>query len=75
MLYQAPFCLVSLRVTKVVLTWLFLVGLYQECPNYSPGVKFGLPRDSQVLHGLIVEKTLEISIYLAIRPRFTKLRM
>ena len=28
------------RVTKFCML-LYLVGLYKECPNYSPGVKFG----------------------------------
>ena len=28
------------RVTKFCM-YLYLVGFYQDCPNYSPGVKFG----------------------------------
>ena len=52
------------------------MGLYQKCPNYSPGVKFdpalgGVTTFTWVYIG----KTLEISVYLAIRPRLTKLCM
>ena len=40
------------RVTML----LYLVGLYQECPNYSPGSNLAPPQGSQFLHGLIKGK-------------------
>ena len=49
------------------------MGLYQVSSNDCPGVKFDLISDgSQVLHGIdYIGKTLEISLYLATRPRLS----
>ena len=43
------------RVTKYRMLF-YLVGLYQECPNYSPGSNLAPPQGSQFLHGLIEGK-------------------
>ena len=61
------------RVTKFRM---YLVGLYQMCPNYSPGVKFD-PALGGVATSMwaYIGKTLEIFVYLAIRPRLTKFHM
>ena len=42
------------------------------CPNYSPGVKFDPALGVTTFTWAFIEKTLEISVYLAIRPRLTK---
>ena len=62
------------RVTKFCM-YLYLVGLYQECPNYSPGVKFSPAPGVTSFTLAYIGKILEISLYLAIRPRDTKLCM
>ena len=41
------------------------VDLYQECPNYSPGVKFGPTPGVRSFTWTYKGKTLEISLYLA----------
>ena len=58
------------RVTK------FCMCLYQECPNYSPGIRFG-PAPGGVTSFTLayIGKILEISLYLALRPRDTKFCM
>ena len=58
------------RVTKFCL-WLYLVGLNQECPNYSPGDFGPMPGVTSFTRGYI-GKTVEISLYLATRPRVSK---
>ena len=61
----------SPRVTKCC-TGLYLVGLYEECPNYSPWVKFdrilGVTSFTVAYIYMYVGKTFEISLYLAMRP-------
>ena len=52
--------------------WLYLVGLYQHWPNYSPGVKFGPTPGVTSFTWTYKGKTLEISLYLAMKPRATK---
>ena len=52
-----------------------MVGLYQECPNYSPGVKFGPAPGVTNFIWTYKGKTVEISLYLAIMPRATKFCM
>ena len=51
------------------------MDLYQECPNYSPGVKFGPAPGVTSFTLAYIGKILEISLYLAIRPRDTKFCM
>ena len=51
------------------------MGLYQECPNYSPGVKFGPALGVTSFTLAYLGKILKISLYLAIRPRHTKFCM
>ena len=53
----------------------FSCGLYQECPKYSPGSNLAPPRESQFFTLAYVGKVLEISLYLAVRPRPTKFFM
>ena len=62
------------RVTKFCM-WLYLVGFYQECPNNSPGVKFGPSPGVAIFTWAYIVKTLEIFLYLAMRPRVTKFCM
>ena len=62
------------RVTKFYM-YLYLVGLYQECPNYSPGIKFGPAAGVTSFTFTYIGKILEISLYLAIRLRDTKFCM
>ena len=51
---------------------LYLVGLYQECPNYSCGIKFGPAMGGTSFTLAYIGKTVEISLHLAIRPRLIK---
>ena len=51
---------------------LYLVGLYLECQNYSPGVKFGPNPGVTRFFLAYIDEMLEISLYLAIRPTLTK---
>ena len=51
---------------------LYLVGLFHECPNYSPEVKFGPTPGVTSFTWAYIGKALEISLYLAIKPRATK---
>ena len=45
------------------------MGLYLECPNHSPGVKFGPALGITTFTWAYKGKTLELSLYLAIRPK------
>ena len=45
------------------------MGLYQESPNYNPAVKFGPTAGFTSFTWTYIGKTLEISLYLAIKPR------
>ena len=47
----------------------YLVNVYQECPNYSLGVKFGPTTEVTSFTRAYMEKTLKISLYLDIKPR------
>ena len=49
------------RVTKFCM-YLYLVGLYQEHPNYSPGVKFGPAPGSIVIHGIYRENLRNLPV-------------
>ena len=62
------------RLTKFCMQ-LYPVGLYQECSNYSPGVKFGPAPGVTGFKLAYIGKILEISLYLAIRPSYTKFCM
>ena len=62
------------RLTKFCMQ-LRLVDLYQECPNYSPGVKFGPTPGVSSFTLAYIGEILEISLYLAIKPRDTKFCM
>ena len=62
------------RLTKFC-RYFYLVSLYQECPNFSPGVKFGPTLGVTSFTEVYIGKTLEISLYLAIRPWLTELCM
>ena len=62
------------RLTKFCMQ-LYVVSLYQECPNYSPGVKFGPTPGATSFISTYKGKTLEISLYLAIKPSATKFCM
>ena len=62
------------RVTKYCMQ-LYLLSLYQECPNYSPWVKFGLIPGVTSFTMAYTGKTCQSSLYLAIRPRLTKFCM
>ena len=62
------------RVTKYCIK-LSLVGLYQVCLNCNPGVKFGPAPGVTTFTLAYIVKTLEISLYLAIRLRLTKFCM
>ena len=53
----------------------YQVGLYQQLPNYSPGVKFGPTSGVTSFTWTYKGKTLEISLYLAIKLRATKFCM
>ena len=53
----------------------YLVGLYKECPNYSPGVKFGPAPGVTSFTLAFIGKILEISLYVALRSRDTKFCM
>ena len=55
------------RATKFGM-WLYLMGLYQVSSNNSPGVNSGVTSFTWDFIG----KTLEISLYLAIRHRPTE---
>ena len=59
------------RLTKFCM-YLYLVGLYQECPRYGPGVKLGLAPGVTSFTWAYIGKNCQISLYLAIRPRLTK---
>ena len=59
------------RVTKYCMLP-YVVGLYRECLNYSPGVKFGPDPGVTTFRMANIEKNLEISLYLAVRPKLTK---
>ena len=62
------------RLTKFYMQ-LQLVDLYQACPNFSLGVKFG-PAPGVTSFTLAYKgKILEICLYLAIRPSDTKFCM
>ena len=53
---------IRLKLTKFCMQ-LHLVDLYQDCPNYSPGVKFG-PTPGVISFTLAnIRKILEISLY------------
>ena len=60
------------RLTKFSM-YPYLVGLYQECPNYGPGVKFCSVLGVTSFTWAYIGKTLEISLYLAMKPRATKI--
>ena len=62
------------RLTELCML-LYLVSLNGECPNYSPGVKFGRTPGFTSFTWAYIGKTLEISMYQAIRPRLTKFCM
>ena len=62
------------RLTKVCMQ-LHPVDLYQECQNYSAGVKFGPAPGVTSFTLAYIGKILEISQNLAIRPRDTKFCM
>ena len=62
------------RDTKFCM-WPYLVGLYQMCPNYNPGVKFDPALGVTTFTWAYIGKTLEIFLYLALRPRLTKFCM
>ena len=62
------------RFTKFCM-YLYLVVLYQECPRYSPGVKFGPAPGVTSFPLAYIEKTCQVSQYLAVRPRLTKFCM
>ena len=49
--------------------------LNQICSNYSPGVKFGPAPGITSFRRACIEKTLEILLYLDIKPRVTKFCM
>ena len=51
------------------------MGLYQASSNYSPGVKFDPTLGVTSFTWDYVGKTLEISLYLAIKPMLTKFFM
>ena len=51
------------------------MSLYQESAKNSPGVKFGPALGVTTFTWNYVEKTLNISLYLAIRPRLAKFCM
>ena len=51
------------------------MSLHQECPNYSPGVKFVPTLGVTSFTWAYIGKTLEISLCLAIRHRLTKFCM
>ena len=55
--------------------WLYVVGLYGHWLNYSPWVKFGPTPGVTSFTWTYKGKTLEISLYLAIKPRATKFCM
>ena len=63
-----------LRVT-IYSKLLYLVGLDQECPNYSPWVKVDLIPGVTSFTWANIGKTVEISQYLAIRQIATKFCM
>ena len=65
---------IRLRLTELCML-LYLVSLNGECPNYSPGVKFGPTPGFTSFTWAYIGKTLEISMYQAIRPRLTKFCM
>ena len=65
-------CHIRPRATKVC-RWLYLVCLYQKCPNYSPEFKFGPDLGITNFTWSILGKISEIHLYLAIRARPTKL--
>ena len=50
----------------------YLMSLYQDGPKNSPGVKFGPALGVTSFTWNYIGKTLEISLYLAIRPRLAK---
>ena len=62
------------RLTKFCMQ-LHLVDLYQECPNYIPGIQFGPVPGVTSFTLAYIGKILEMSLYLAIRPRDTKFCM
>ena len=51
------------------------MGPYEVSSNYSPGVKFDPTLGVTSFTWDYIGKTLEISLYVAIRPRVTKLCM
>ena len=62
------------RATKFGMQ-LYLMGPYQVSSNYSPGVKFDPTLGVTSFTWDYIQKILEISLYIAIRPRVTKLCM
>ena len=74
-LYRENFKNLSVPSYKALCMYLYLVSLYGECPNYSPGVKVGPTPGVTSFTWAYIRRTLEISLYLAIRPRLTKFCM
>ena len=62
------------RATKFGM-YLCLMGLYQVSSNNSPGVNFYPAPGVTSFTWDYIGKTLEVSLYLAIRPRLTKFCM
>ena len=62
------------RATKFGM-WLYLMDSYQVSSNYSPGVKFDPTPGVTSFTWEYIGKILEISLYVAIRPRVTKICM
>ena len=62
------------RSTKFAIQ-LYLMGLFQVSSNNTPGVKFDPTAGVTSFTWGYIGKTLEISLYLAIRPRLTKFCM
>ena len=60
-----------LRATKFGM-YLYLMGLCQLTSNYSPGIKFASTPGVTSFTRDYKGKTLEFSLYVAIRPRVTK---
>ena len=65
---------IRVRATKFGML-LYLMGPYQVSSNYSPGVKFDPTPGVTSFTWDYIGKILEISLYVAIRPRVTKFCM
>ena len=65
---------IRVRATKFGM-YLHLMGLYQVSSNYSLGVKFDPTPGVASFTWDYLRKILEISLYVAIRPRVTKFCM